>query len=151
MTLTGHFLGADGHDAVFAADLRESVAWGDARYADFAGLVRKAVQEQGLDDPGLEEPPPFDHEGPERLDLRDVGAVIFTTGFRPDYASWLDWPEAFDELGFPIHEDGESLAVPGVFFVGVHFLRKRKSALLVGVGEDAALVARRVAGRLGAG
>jgi hypothetical protein len=29
--------------------------------------------------------------------------------------------------------------------VGVHFLRKRKSALLVGVGEDAAIVARGVA------
>ena len=27
--------------------------------------------------------------------------------------------------------------MPGLFFVGVHFLRTRKSALLMGVGEDA--------------
>ena len=74
--------------------------------------------------------------------------MLFTTGFRADYGSWLPWPEAFDELGYPVHVDGESTAVPGLFFVGVHFLRKRKSSLLIGVGEDAEIVARRVATRL---
>ena len=150
VTLTGHFLGVDGHDAVFAPDLRESVAWGDERYGQLVGLAQKLVEERGLDDPGLEEPPPFGDEGPERVDLRDVGVVIFASGFRPDYASWLTWPGAFDEFGFPIHEDGESVAAPGVYFVGVHFLRKRKSALLSGVGEDATIVARRIAARLAA-
>ena len=48
-------------------------------------------------------------------------------------------------MGFPIHEDGASTVVPGLFFCGVHFLRKRKSSLLVGVGEDAAIVADKVA------
>ncbi|HEY2958636.1 MAG TPA: hypothetical protein VGM21_10590 [Actinomycetota bacterium] len=33
----------------------------------------------------------------------------------------------------------------GLYFVGVHFLRKRKSSLLIGVGEDAALVAAAIA------
>lgn len=149
VTLTGHFLGADGHDARFAADLGDSVGWGDARYRELADLFRRTAQERGLGDPGLDEPPPFGEEGPERVDLRDFGAILFTSGFRPDYGSWLDWPGAFDSLGFPVHEDGESLTVPGVFFVGVHFLRKRKSALLMGVGEDAAVVAQRLAERLG--
>jgi putative flavoprotein involved in K+ transport len=54
-------------------------------------------------------------------------------------------PGAFDELGFPIQEDGASSVVRGLHFVGVHFLRKRKSSLLIGVGEDAALVARAIA------
>jgi putative flavoprotein involved in K+ transport len=70
--------------------------------------------------------------------------VIFATGFRPDYLSWLPWPDAFDHHGFPIQEDGASTVIPGLYFVGVHFLRKRKSSLLVGVGEDAAIVARRI-------
>jgi putative flavoprotein involved in K+ transport len=144
IVLTGHFLGGDGHDALFAADLRESVSWGDDRYRDLADRFR-----QHVGDPGLDEPPPFGDEGPERIDLRDFGAVLFTSGFRPDYGAWLDWPGAFDELGFPIHEDGESVVRPGIFFVGVHFLRKRKSSLLIGVGEDAAIVARGVAARLG--
>jgi len=37
--------------------------------------------------------------------------------------------------------------VPGLYFCGVHFLRKRQSSLLIGVGEDAALVASKVAER----
>ena len=52
---------------------------------------------------------------------------------------------AFDEMGFPITDDGASTTVPGLFFCGVHFLRTRKSSLLFGVGEDAALVAAAVA------
>ena len=139
VTLAGHFLGVDGHEACFAADLYESVAWGDERYRDFAGLVGRTVAERGLGVPEAEEPPRFAGDGPERIDVRGLAAVLYTTGFRPDYRSWLDWPGAFDEHGFPIHDEGESVAQPGVFFVGVHFLRKRKSALLIGVGEDAAL------------
>jgi putative flavoprotein involved in K+ transport len=57
----------------------------------------------------------------------------------------VPWPDAFDELGFPVHQDGASTVVDGLYFVGVHFLRKRKSALLAGVGEDAAVVARAIA------
>jgi putative flavoprotein involved in K+ transport len=148
VTLTGHFLGASGHEARFAPDLGESVAWGDERYRQLAGLVRKLCQQRGLPEPALEEPPRFDAQGPERVDLRGFGAVLFAMGFRPDYHSWLSWPGAFDELGFPLHKDGESTAVPGIYFVGVHFLRKRKSSLLIGVGEDAAIVARRLAARL---
>jgi cation diffusion facilitator CzcD-associated flavoprotein CzcO len=145
--LAGHFLGADGHTARFAPDLAASVAWGDERHAQFMGLVRALVQERSLAEPEIDEPATWDLNGPEELELRDFGCVIFTSGFRPDYRSWLPWPEAFDELGFPIHADGESSVVPGLHFVGVHFLRRRKSSLLLGVGEDAAIVARGIAAR----
>jgi len=80
--------------------------------------------------------------------LDDFGAAIVTSGFRPDYGSWVRFPETFDEMGFPIQHDGSSTVVPGLHFMGVHFQRKRASSLLLGVGEDAkvlanALVARR--------
>jgi len=75
------------------------------------------------------------------------GAVVLTGGFRPDYRSWLPWPDAFDDLGFPGQRDGASTVVPGLSFVGVHFLRKRKSSLLMGVGEDAAIVAAGISAR----
>jgi hypothetical protein len=58
-----------------------------------------------------------------------------------------DAPRAFDELGFPIYEEGACTATRGLYFVGVHFLRKRKSSLLNGVGEDAGIVARQIASR----
>jgi putative flavoprotein involved in K+ transport len=145
VTLAGRFLGASDGTARFADDLADSVAWGDERWLQFAQLVRGLADERGLEPVELADPESFQGRGLEELDLRDVGAVVFTTGFRPDYRSWLPWPEAFDELGFPVHEHGASTVVPGLYFVGVHFLRKRKSSLLVGVGEDAALVAEAVA------
>ena len=147
VTLLGHFVGADGHHARFAPDLGESVAWGDERNAHLMGLVRELVAERGIPLPEIPEPEPFDADAPEELSLSGFGAVVFAGGFRPDYGSWVRFPDAFDEFGFPVHEEGASTVVPGLYFVGVHFLRKRKSSLLNGVGEDAAIVAHQVAAR----
>ncbi|HEX9123503.1 MAG TPA: FAD-dependent oxidoreductase [Actinomycetota bacterium] len=147
VTLLGHFLGADGRRARFAPDLDESVAWGDDRYRELMDLIRKLVDERGLPMPDIPEPEPFDGRAPEELDLSGFGAVVFTGGFRPDYGSWVHVPGAFDELGFPNHLDGASTVAPGLYFVGVHFLRTRKSSLLCGVGEDAAIVASQIASR----
>ncbi|MBV8712806.1 MAG: hypothetical protein JOY56_13555 [Solirubrobacterales bacterium] len=94
----------------------------------------------------MPDPARFDAWAPETVDLAGFGAVIFTSGFRPDYLSWVHF-DAFDEVGFPIHEDGASTVVPGLFFCGLHFLRKRKSSPLVGFGEDAAIVAHKLAER----
>jgi putative flavoprotein involved in K+ transport len=109
--------------------------------------IRKLVAERGLPLPEIPKREPFGVEAPERVDLGAFGAVVFAGGYRPDYESWVHCPGAFDEFGFPIHEEGASTAAPGLYFVGVHFLRKRKSSLLIGVGEDAALVARQIATR----
>jgi putative flavoprotein involved in K+ transport len=145
VTLLGHFLGVEDGHARFAPDLADSVAWADQRRAKVMGGFRKLAAKRGLPWPDIPEPEPFEAGSPERLSLNGLGAVVFAGGFRPDYESWVHCPGAFDELGFPIHEDGSSTVVPGLHFVGVHFLRKRKSALLIGVGEDAAIVARRIA------
>ncbi len=146
VTLLGRFAGADDRSARFARDLADSVAWGDERNAKVMGGFRRHAAERGLPPLPVETPEPFDAEAPEELDLSGFGAVVFAGGFRPDYASWVHCPGAFDDLGFPIHDNGASTTVPGLHFVGVHFLRKRKSSLLIGVGEDAAIVAGRIAG-----
>ena len=93
----------------------------------------------------IEPPAPFVDLAPTELPIDTFGSAIFTSGYRPAYGRLLPWPEAFDDLGFPIQVDGSSSVIDGLFFVGVHFLRKRKSALLYGVGEDAAIVAQAVA------
>jgi len=147
VTLLGHFLGADVRDALFAPDLQASIAWGDQRHEKIIGDFRDHAAAAGLRWEDLDPAQPVDAEPLERLPLSELGAVVFTSGFRPDYESWVDFPDAFDDLGFPVHRDGASTAVPGLYFVGVHFLRKRKSSLLIGVGEDAAIVARQIAGR----
>ena len=144
--LAGHFLGASGHEVRFADDLAASLAWGDERNRELMGLVRRTAAELGIP-VDIGEPAPFDPEAPEHLSLDGFGAVLFAGGFRPDYRAWLPWLDAFDDDGFPIQIDGASTVVDGLSFVGVHFLRKRSSSLLYGVGEDAAIVASAIARR----
>jgi putative flavoprotein involved in K+ transport len=144
VTLVGRFLGSDGRRATFADDLGDSVAWGDERHVDLMNLVRTLVAERGMDPFDILPPPPFNPAAPAEVDLAGFGAALFTGGFRPAYRSWLPWDAAFDADGFPLHVGGASTVVPGLFFVGVHFLRKRKSSLLGGVAEDAAIVAQEV-------
>jgi putative flavoprotein involved in K+ transport len=142
--LVGHFRGVSGSRAHFAGDLAECVAVGDARYADIRNLIHAQCDRTGTTRPEIPDPEPFLADDDDSLDLGGVGSVILTSGFRPDYASWVRVPGAFDEWGFPKHIECESTMAPGLFFVGVHFLRKRKSSLLFGVGEDATIVAERV-------
>ena len=141
--LLGHLSGFNGSRAQFADDLGESVAFGDARWADTRQLLTEQLPARGVEVPQLPVPAPFRYNPVRELDLRGFGAVIFTAGFRPDYR-WIDAPVT-DDLGFPLSIDGASTVLPGLYFSGVHFLRKRRSSLLFGVGKDAALVAREIA------
>jgi putative flavoprotein involved in K+ transport len=143
--LVGRFLGADDGRVRFADDLDASVAFGDAQYREFAGAVRRYATERGLPVPDLGDPPPFDPAAPTELPVDRFRSVIWAGGYRPAYRGWLPWPDAFDADGFPVHRNGQSTVVPGLHFVGVHFLRKRKSSLFLGVGEDAAIIAEEIA------
>jgi putative flavoprotein involved in K+ transport len=147
VNLLGHLVGVEGSRARFAPDLLESVSFGDARYRDVARLMQAELPAKGIRAPEMPEPPPFRADPPTEVDLEGFGAVVFTSGFRPDYRRWVQFP-AFDDLGFPVTVDGASTVVPGLYFVGVHFLRTRKSSLMFGVGEDAKIVARSVSEQL---
>jgi putative flavoprotein involved in K+ transport len=141
--LLGRLTGVEGHRAFFADDLADSVAFGDARYADIRAAICNQLAAKGMAVPKLPNPPPFGANPPRELDLDGFGVVICTTGFRPDYARWVRFP-AVDAMGFPLTHDGASTGIPGLYFCGVHFLRKRKSSTLFGVGEDATIVAQSI-------
>jgi putative flavoprotein involved in K+ transport len=147
VTLLGRFQGVNDGRVMFADDLARSVAFGDERYAAFRKMVVETCAKTGSTPPDMPDPAPFDPSAPDSLPVDRLGAVIFTSGFRPDFASWVHISGAFDEMGFPIEQDGASTVAPGLFFCGVHYMRKRKSSLLIGVGEDAAIVARTIAAR----
>ena len=70
----------------------------------------------------------------------NVRNVIWCTGYQPGF-SWIDLP-IFDETGQPKHERGIVTAMPGIYFVGLHFLYALSSATLMGVGRDAERIAR---------
>jgi putative flavoprotein involved in K+ transport len=146
-TLLGRLEGCEHGTVRVGPGLGETLAAGDG----FVGMLRKRVDEhvraEGLDVP--EDPPPEPAapipEPPAELDLRSegIGTVLWANGFRPDL-SWIDVPVA-DQQGWPRQQDGFT-EYPGLAFVGVQWQRKRKSALLFGVGEDAEHVAATIAG-----
>src|SRR5256885_7304457 len=137
--LVGRYAGADEKTLHFAGDLTASMKAGDDLSRTFMKWVGAMCEVRGLEVP-WEVPPPLDVGGRTELDLGAEGitTVIWTAGFRPDYG-WVRIP-VFDDMGFPIQSDGRT-AVPGLYFMGVHFQRKAQSAVLYGVGEDAEHVA----------
>lgn len=99
----------------------------------------------GLDVPEREpDEPPAPVRPISALDLaaENVTTVLWANGFRPDH-SWIEGVET-DEQGWPVHKRGVS-PIRGLYFVGLHWLHRRKSALFLGVGEDAEYVVDRLA------
>ena len=138
----GRYAGADERKVHFADDLAASMRASDELSRIFMKWVEALCVKQDLEVP-WEVPPPLDIAGRTELDLdaEDITTVIWTAGFRPDYG-WVRIP-VFDSMGFPIQTEGRS-AVPGLYFMGVHFQRKAQSAVLYGVGEDAEQVANHI-------
>ena len=72
----------------------------------------------------------------------EVDAVIWATGYRPDY-SWIDLP-IFDSDGRLRHRRGVT-DVPGLYFLGLTWQHTRGSALIGWVKEDAEFIAELIA------
>jgi putative flavoprotein involved in K+ transport len=89
---------------------------------------------------------------PELEDGRTLEAnnVVWCTGFRPDF-SWIDLPVFGEEENpkEPMHHRGIVATQPGLYFVGLFFLRAGSSALLRGVGTDAEHIVKAIASRAG--
>lgn len=68
----------------------------------------------------------------------DVSNVVWCTGFHPAH-TFIDLP-IFDETGEPKHDAGIVKDAPGLYFVGLHFLYAMSSAMIHGVGRDAARI-----------
>lgn len=73
----------------------------------------------------------------------DVSSVIWCTGFQPGF-SWIHLP-IFDERGKPKHDLGVVRDVPGMYFVGLHYLYAMSSATLMGIGRDAERIVQQIA------
>ena len=134
----GRLEGFRGTRALFADDLAENVARG----IEFEAGLRKGFDEHSGASPAATPPEAPELPDVRELDLADLGAIVWATGFRPDYG-WIELP-MLDPSGRPLHRRGIT-DFPGLAFLGVHWLHKRKSSLFIGVGEDAEYVVEQLA------
>jgi putative flavoprotein involved in K+ transport len=82
------------------------------------------------------------------LDLKTAGitSIVWATGFRNDFG-WVKLP-IFNDSSEPVHRRGIT-SLPGIYFLGLRWLYKRKSYFLVmaGPAEDAAYLAEQIMAR----
>ena len=71
------------------------------------------------------------------LDSGEIRAIVWATGFRPDYG-WLDVPVT-DAKG-QLRHDGGVVDGPGLYALGLPVLRRRRSTFIYGIEDDARAV-----------
>jgi putative flavoprotein involved in K+ transport len=126
--------------AQFAGSLRNMCTLSDLKMVRLLDLIDERARERGLDqaaEPPSRLPPTRVPEAPALgVDLAagEIQTIIWATGYRPDY-SWLDVP-VLDRKGMIRHEGGV-VSAPGLYLMGAVFLRRRKSTLIDGAGDDA--------------
>lgn len=154
VTLVGRVAGLRDGRLQFSGSLRNQCALSDLKMARLLDTIDRWAGEQGLDGevgaPHRPAPTRIEGSPPLSLDLSRSGirTIIWATGFRPDH-SWLHVP-AFDRKGELRHEGGV-VAAPGMYVLGLPFLRRRKSALIDGAGADARELSAHLAGYLDGG
>jgi putative flavoprotein involved in K+ transport len=139
--LVGRLAGITGNGmAQFAGSLPNMCALSDLKMNRLLTLIDEWARSNGFDqrtEPPHRLPPTRVEDAPPLgLDLTSgqIKTIIWATGYRPDY-SWLELP-VLDRQGM-IQHDGGIVSSPGVYLLGTPFLRRRKSTLIDGAGDDA--------------
>jgi len=120
----------------FAPNLIKNLNEADRVYNGINALIDRHIQEKGISAPeGSVYSPVWspDHE-PAELDLNSVAAIIWATGFTPDW-SFVREP-IFDGTGYPIQRRGVTHA-PGLYVIGLPWLWTWGSGRFLSVGRDA--------------
>ena len=151
--LVGRLAGVNAEGkAQFSGSLRNVCALADLKMNRLLDTIDEWATENGrggdaapthrFESTRVEESPPL------LLDFnrQKIKTIIWATGFRPDY-SWLHVP-VLDHKGQIRHDGGVVAESPGLYLMGLPFLRRRKSSLIDGVGDDARDLSSHLAGYL---
>lgn len=140
--LVGRLAAVNDGKALFSGSLRNVCALADLKQVRLLDEIDEWAAEQGVDSE-VEAP----HRFPDTwvgddplltLDLTngEIQTVLWATGYEPDY-SWLDVP-VLDRKGEIRHDGGVVTDSPGLYRIGLNFLRRRKSSFIHGAEDDAA-------------
>jgi putative flavoprotein involved in K+ transport len=138
--LVGRWAAVRDGRALFSGGLRNMFSLADLKMERLLGTFDEWAMTGG----GEAEAGPPERFAPTRvpgsarlqLDLRsgEIGAILWATGFRPDYG-WLDVP-VVDGKGHLRHDGGVADS-PGLYALGLPVLRRRRSTFICGIEDDA--------------
>jgi putative flavoprotein involved in K+ transport len=150
--LVGRLAALTDSKALFSGALANQAALSDLKMNRLLDVIDEWAARSGVgadvEPPHRFEPTRIDASPPLSLDLAsgEIRTIVWATGFRPDY-SWLDVP-VLDRKGRVRHKGGV-VESPGLYLLGEQFLRRRKSALIDGAGDDARELSAHLASHLG--
>ena len=139
--LVGRLAGVRDASAQFSGSLRNVCELADLKLNRLLNRIDEWAAGNGVngavDAPHRPEPTRLEASPPLGMDFARAGirTIVWATGFRPDY-SWLRIP-VLDHKGNIRHDGGVVTESPGLYVLGLTFLRRRKSSLIDGVGDDA--------------
>jgi putative flavoprotein involved in K+ transport len=149
--LVGRWAGVRDRRALFSGGLRNVCSLADLKMERLLDVFDEWGRATGRDSDAdaPERLAPTEVSRATRLDLDlasgEVKAVVWATGFRPDY-SWLDVP-VVDPKG-RLRHDGGVVDGPGLYALGLPVLRRRKSTFIHGIEDDARDVVGNLTGYL---
>ncbi|WP_210716618.1 NAD(P)-binding domain-containing protein [Amycolatopsis acididurans] len=137
--LAGKFAGVRDGRAQFSGSLPNVCALADLKLGRLLDTFDTWAADSGFTDCGPPERFPATElpgKPPLTVDLDggEIRSIVWATGFRPDL-SWLDVP-VLDRKG-RVRHDGGVTAWPGLYLLGMPFLRRRRSSLIDGADADA--------------
>ncbi len=148
--LVGRLAGVQDGKAQFSGSLPNLCAMSDLKMNRLLDRIDAWATESSLDGevapPHRFEPTRVEASPPLSMDLNAIRTIVWATGYRPDY-SWLDLP-ILDRKGRIRHDGGVVDESPGVYVMGLPFLRRRKSTLIDGAGDDARYLSAHLASYL---
>ena len=137
--LVGRLAALRGTEALLSGSLPNKCELADLKLGRLLDTFDEWAVESRVDAVGPPErfaPTRVSPSSPLRLDLArgEIRTIIWATGFRPEY-SWLDVPVT-DRKGQIRHDGGVVTESPGLYVIGLNFLRRRKSSFIHGAGDD---------------
>ncbi len=149
--LVGRITAITDGTAHFSGSLRNVCTLADLKLVRLLDEFDEWAIQDGIDDevgpPERHAPTRVDEAPRLSMDLgREVTTVIWATGYRSDY-SWLHIP-VLDRKGELRHDGGVVVESPGLYRIGLNFLRRRKSSFIHGAEDDARYITNHLAAHL---
>jgi putative flavoprotein involved in K+ transport len=148
VVLLGSLRGIQGSTLHLGDDAEAILAAADAMCEDVVRAIDERARASGIAVPDRSDevrPGPV----PPRLVLdvheAGIGSVVWATGYDFDYG-WLR-AACLDERGEPVQQRGVA-ELPGLYFLGLHWMHTFTSGTFMGIGDDAAYVADHLTGFL---
>ena len=136
--LVGRFVGVRDDVAQFSGALPHVCALADLKLGRLLDTLDAWADRAGIDADAPQRFAPTELPATTDLSARvgegGIETIVWATGYRPDL-SFVD-AGVLDRKGRPVH-DGGVTASPGLYLIGLPFLRRRKSTLIDGAASDA--------------